>query len=95
MNERISELGDQAWDYALDHETVNGKAAFGSFINKNFSDLLLEKFAELILQECIDAIDAARPYHTNDHLVNDYMNGVEHGHKFAVTMIRKHFGVEK
>jgi hypothetical protein len=54
-----------------------------------------EKFAELIVRECIDAIDAARPYHTNDHLVNDYMNGVEHGHKFAITMIRKHFGVEE
>ena len=52
------------------------------------------KFAELIVQECIDAIDAARPYHTNDHLVNDYINGVEHGHKFAITMIIKHFGVE-
>jgi hypothetical protein len=47
------------------------------------------------VRECIDAIDAARPYHTNDHLVNDYMNGVEHGHKFAITMIRKHFGVEE
>lgn len=54
MNERISELGNQAWDYALYHETVNGKAAFNSFINKNFSDLLLEKFAELIVRECID-----------------------------------------
>ena len=56
-------------------------------------DESLRKFAELILKECIDAIDAARPYHTNDHLVNDYMNGVEHGHRFAITMIRKHFGV--
>ena len=52
MNERIQELAGQAWNYALDHETVNGKAAFDSFINKNFSDLLLEKFAELIVQEC-------------------------------------------
>ena len=52
MNERIKELGNQAWDYALYHETVNGKAAFNSFINKNFSDLLLEKFAELIVREC-------------------------------------------
>ena len=58
MNERIRELGDQAWDYALDHETVNGKAAFGSFINKNFSDLLLEKFAELIIQETLQVARA-------------------------------------
>lgn len=56
MNQRIRELGDQAWDYALDHETVNGKAAFGSFINKNFSDLLLEKFAQLIVAECVNHI---------------------------------------
>ena len=54
-----------------------------------------DKFAELIVRECADAIDSARPYHTNDHLVNDYMNGVEHGHKFAITTIRKHFGVER
>ena len=82
MNERIRELGDQAWDYALDHETVNGKAAFGSFINKNFSDLLLEKFAELIVAECADVCENLQKWPSTEprHCAND---------------IRIHFGVEE
>lgn len=71
MNERIKELADQAWDYALDHETVNGKAAFDSFINKNFSDLLLEKFAELIVRECCQKLE-------NDGMVEVAMQMKQH-----------------
>ena len=85
MNERIQELGDQAWDYALDHETVNGKAAFGSFINKNFSDLLLEKFAELIVKECIQVVD-------DTMTENQEMNI---GLVMASAKIVEHFGVEE
>ena len=85
MNERISELGDQAWDYALDHETVNGEAAFGSFINKNFSDLLLEKFAELIVRECIKVVD-------DTMTENQEMNI---GLVMASAAIIAHFGVEE
>ena len=89
MNERIRELMEQAGI------TTNLDTDFFAKDPNKWVDYFADKFAELILKECIDAIDAARPYHTNDHLVNDYMNGVEHGHRFAITMIRKHFGVEE
>lgn len=82
MNERISELAGQAWDYALYHETVNGKAAFNSFINKNFSDLLLEKFAELIVLQCIEIC--------NSRVGNsDYNTGRMH----CVSDLKEHFGL--
>ena len=85
---RIRELWDKA---------AQAAAAYPSGQNNSWETQVnfMEKFAELIVRECVDAIDSARPYHTNDHLVNDYMNGVEHGHKFAITMIKKHFGVEE
>ena len=95
MNERIKELGDQAWDYALDHETVNGKAAFGSFINKNFSDLLLEKFAELIVRECCQLIDDATPVYSLENLQEDYCQGNLDGYRSALLEIKEHFGVEE
>jgi hypothetical protein len=56
MNERIEELKRQAWDYAYDHETVKGNVANDGFINKNFSDEFSKKFAELIVQECVQAV---------------------------------------
>ena len=84
MNERISELGNQAWDYALYHETVNGKAAFNSFINKNFSDLLLEKFAELIVQECIEVCKSRVGN-------SDYNTGRMH----CASDLKEQFGVEE
>ena len=88
MNERIKELGNQAWDYALYHETVNGKAAFNSFINKNFSDLLLEKFAELIVRECIGCCEQV----ISDPVPKDvdtWLNGGEQ----CIQEIKEHFGL--
>lgn len=85
MNERIRELGDQAWYYALDHETVNGKAAFDSFINKNFSDLLLEKFAELIVKECCDWVDGSPSTDAGQLLLTK---------SFIIANLKGHFGVE-
>ena len=84
MNERIRELGDQAWDYALDHETVNGKAASGSFINKNFSDLLLEKLAELIVRECLEQV-----WYTREDGINGNVSEV------IKERMKQHFGVEE
>ena len=90
MNERISELGDQAWDYALDHETVNGEAAFGSFINKNFSDLLLEKFAELIVQECIGCCEQVISDPVPES-VDTWLNGGSQ----CINEIKQHFGFKE
>lgn len=88
MNQRIQELGDQAWDYALDHKTVNGEAAFGSFINKNFSDLLLEKFAELIVKECARVI-------TNGGYWTDILGNRKNASPDEISqMVKEHFGVK-
>jgi hypothetical protein len=47
MNKRIEELKTQAWDYACSHIPPN---ALGQ---KNHEDYFAEKFAELIVQECL------------------------------------------
>ena len=60
MNERIKQLEKQAWDYAYDHETVKGKVANDGFINMNFSDAFSQKFAELIVGECMNTIAESR-----------------------------------
>ena len=73
MNERIKELALQAMTYV----THNPKA------NKlNSGDMFDEKFAELIVRECVGICND-----TNDA---SYLNGVIAGRK-----IKQHFGVEE
>ena len=59
MNERIKELSKQAWEWAEQQE-YNDPA-------QEFSDILEQKFAELIVGECINTLefhgfDDAVPY---------------------------------
>ena len=69
MNERIKELADQAWDSITVQDGINDEAL----------DKYDQKFAELIIQECIgiivDAVDLREPAST------------------YVFKIKKHFGV--
>jgi hypothetical protein len=44
MNERIKELSKQAWEWAEQQEYKDA--------TQEFSDILEQKFAELIIQEC-------------------------------------------
>jgi hypothetical protein len=46
MNERIRELSNAAWTWAEQQEYTDPA--------KEFSDILEQKFAELIVQECAD-----------------------------------------
>lgn len=48
MNERIRELGFQAWDYVASCDDQYSKSA---------TDLFEEKFAELIVAECMTMCD--------------------------------------
>ena len=73
MNNRIKELGLQAADWLDDQEPVNTAHAM---------QLYQEKFAELIVKECIEICN-----NTNNA---GYLNGVVAGEK-----IKKHFGVEE
>jgi hypothetical protein len=73
MNERIRELSKQAWEWADQQEYKDP--------TQEFSDILEQKFAELIIRECTNMLP--------DDSVRD-PNGV---HMFYV--IRKHFGVSE
>ena len=79
MNERIRKLSEQADDYA------DATLSPGEF-HPDWHDVRDEKFAELILQECIDLIS---PY---------TIKGVEMidpgTHLHPIYVIRKHFDME-
>jgi hypothetical protein len=57
MNERIRELAEQAEKYALDNV---GKGHYGIedlIYQFQFVDTKMEKFAELIVRECMNVLD--------------------------------------
>ena len=73
MNERIRQLAEQAFDKA------NNGAISDIKIPKEF----IEKFAEMIVRECMDIVqknDGYRPYRPG---------------KVIVSEIKRHFGVEE
>ena len=79
MNERIRELAEQAEKYALDNV---GKGHYGIedlIYQFQFVDTKIEKFAELIVRECIDVVEDA--------------GGIDKYHYIGA--IGKHFGVEE
>jgi hypothetical protein len=90
MNERIRELAEQADDYADNKIQMPGE------YHPDWHDTRDEKFAELIVRECVAQIQpmwnqvkevGAPPgydYDTFDLAYNDCMNA-----------IKEHFGVEK
>jgi phosphotransferase system IIA component len=83
MNERIKELAEQAWEYAMavhDGHIVPP-------LNKEvwpIDKVLDEKFAELIVGECATAI-------VNDSRLNDVRSAANG----CVRTIKQHFGVEE
>ena len=81
MNERIRELAGQAKFMA--EEDINRQISYNTEL-KAFA----EKFAELIVQECILTIQMGI---TRDgHNTEKYLRSVEH-----IKQIKQHFGVEE
>jgi len=81
MNERIKELAEQAgWMMSDEVEGFNTR---------------LEKFAELIVRECIRVIDNSTPVYSSEDLQEDYCQGNLNGHQSALLEIKQHFGVEE
>ena len=78
MNERIRELAEQAG--ATINEGFDGKKDFVYGITMSPEEL--EKFAELIVRECADYIDAFN----EEHMVEEGTIGAD---------IKEHFGVEE
>ena len=87
MNERIKELVLQS---QLVYETTDGKV-YNSW--EDYVDLTeyVEKFAELIVGECITNIARDTANWPGDEGTMAYYQGVQD----AVKSIRKHFGVEE
>jgi len=71
MNERIKELAEQAWDATAVSPDFGHPVSFA------------EKFAELILQGCIDLLD------------DDTRDIHPRSHDYCVSLIKEHFGIEE
>lgn len=73
------------------NERINGlwwKARIG-YNNQSCDPEVLEKFAELIVQECVGVVENLSPGYT------DYRNQIEDAFRGdCVGKIREHFGVE-
>jgi hypothetical protein len=88
MNERILELAEQAG-------MTDDK--FGMFFSKDYEShchdgVDLEKFAELIVRECAKKIQIHK---TRIQANAEYMRGHNDACDDAVSIIKKHFGVEE
>ena len=86
MNKRIKELQVEAWDYACSELPPN---ALGQ---KNHEDYFAERFAELIIKECIEISKYKDSGYISTADVAGYMAA---GRLAAANLIKKHFGVEE
>ena len=88
MNERIKELAEQAdkWSAEEYHQL------FLANESPDGQKLFREKFAELIVQECIKRCDGNHEY--KNHTDTDFGKGVVVGVEMCKEQIKEHFGVE-
>lgn len=85
MNERIRELADKAGRFRSHNGGING----GPNPALLYGDENIQKFAELLIRECLVQIDDAIP-ETNCSAAGAYQTA-----KLAATnRVKKHFGVE-
>jgi hypothetical protein len=83
MNKRIKHLMGKTLDSKFSH----------TWTTLTYQDLekFSEKFAELIVRECLNIVSNQTTLDTNE----DFREGFSHGLKYAWTDIKKHFGVEE
>ena len=84
MNERIRQLAEQARDYATTRHPVSNIT-----LSVN-SDLFEQKFAELIVRECVTLADTEAERFSN--LDQEYCAMAMDNYR---ELVRKHFGVEE
>jgi hypothetical protein len=85
MNERIKELADESARYSAIMALPTGQSG---------NELFVEKFAELIVRECL----AHGKLTQSQSVVNgseEYNAGREMGIEVFMNQIKKHFGVEE
>ena len=88
MNERIKELKDQCWVEKCIPHWDNGM-----WIEKHID---LEKFAELIVRECISIVDEQKEcLHEEQKYCHDRDYGYELAVDDASNGIKQYFGVEE
>ena len=76
MNERIQKLAEQAFD----------KANNGTISDIKIPKEFIEKFAELIVRECIDWIDGSPTTEEGSLILSKH---------FIIANLKHHFGVEE
>lgn len=82
MNERIQDLAEHC-DFYVGNEHYDKS-------HEEQQRLFMEKFAELIVQECVGVVENLSPGYT------DYRNQIEDAFRGdCVGKIREHFGVEE
>ena len=80
MNERIQELSVEAWRFTSNEVAYLNRIHNRSYSQDEITDIFEQKFAELVVAECIDAVE-----NSNDRYRRDY---------FA-EKIRERFGVNQ
>ena len=89
MNDKIKLFNEQAIKYA--QESLNDIAIVNkSGIMYNYNDLYTEKFAELIVRECVTLADKESERYSN--LDQEYCSMAMDNYR---ELVRKHFGVEE
>ena len=92
MNERIRELAEQAVN-AVDNP-FPGNPLNDELEKMYIPDCFAEKFAELIVRECVQTlIDKTPEWYTNEASEEDWDKGYDRAMKDCVHHIKEHFGV--
>ena len=94
MSERIKELAEQADDFADKKLQMSGE------YHPDWHDIRDEKFAELIVRECMkesmeEIVSDDEIAQEKDPLIREYLNGNNQGIVDAVVRFRNHFGVKE
>lgn len=85
MNEQIEKLAEQAFSFASAADDSDESDA-------NWWNAYNEKFAELIVRECIKLCDGNHEYKNNTDTL--FGGGIAAGVEICKTQIAQHFGVE-
>ena len=91
MNERIKQLAEQADKFAKENktQTISGPG-------NNYFELFHEKFAELLIKECISIVEEQKECLHEEH---QYWHDRDYGYEMAVNDasngIKQFFGVKE
>ena len=83
MNKRIRELAEQAIIVVDNHNLIKEEELKKMYIPDCFS----EKFAELIVRECMDLLE--------DFTTDIHLGGIEYAVVGASETLQEHFGIEE